>query len=396
VASKRNIAAAAIAIAGTLCLSAIANAANGDDLKQSGPQWPDIYEPKWPNMPGEPGYNPAKSTPAPVTAPATIPAREPDITGSVNPVYKASPVAARWGEFAQPPAIFGEFGLRYVYSSNKTAKNLYDTPGGMMVSRLTYSGMDGNAGEGFGRIEHTSGFFLKGYLGAGVLLNGKLQDEDFPPLTTPYSSTNSHQNKGTLAYASIDFGYSFIRQPGLRVGAFAGYHYLDETVNAYGCIQTAGNAAICGGGGIPDTVKGISQNNHWNSLRVGLDAKIALGDRFSLNLDAAWLPYVKLKGADTHWLRIGDYPGAFTGPIPEDGKGTGYQLEAVLSYALNKDVSFALGARYWRMETDGNTHFENHVVGFTAFPQPVEWKVESLSVFVQGSFKFGPYPTGGL
>ncbi len=402
-ANTRTIAIAAFAIAGMLCICAIAEAA-GDNRAQ----WPNLYEPKWPNVQDETGSDSAKAKPAsrakpepaPVitSAPATIPAHEPEITGSVNPVYKAapaSPVAARWGEFRQPPAIFGEFGLRYVFSSNKTAKNLYDIGGGMLVSRLTYSGMDGHAAEGFGRVEHTSGFFLKGYVGAGILLNGKLQDEDFPPLTLPYSSTDSRQNDGTMAYASVDIGYSFIRQKGLRIGAFAGYHYLDQSVNAFGCVQAATNAGICGGG-LPETWKVISQNNHWNSVRLGLDAKIALGDRFSLNLDAAWLPYVKLNGADTHWLRIGDYPGAFTGPIPEDGTGTGYQLEASLAYAVDRNVSVAVGARYWRMETNGNTHFENHVVGFQAFPQPVDWKVESLSVFVQGSFKFGPYPTGGF
>lgn len=372
-----------------LCIPAIAIAA-----ENGGPQWPNIYEPAWPNVPGEPGYDPAKAAPAP--APLPMRASGPETTGSASPVYKASPVAARWGEFRQPPAIFGEFGLRYVFSSNKTAKNLYGIGGGMMVSRLTYSGMDGHAAEGFGRIDHSSGWFLKGYLGAGMLLKGKLQDEDFfPPNTMPYSSTDSRLNDGTMAYASIDLGYSFIRQPGLRIGAFAGYHYLDQTLNAFGCVQTAANDMICGGG-VPETIKIISQNNHWNSVRVGLDARIALGEGFSLNLDAAWLPYVKLNGADTHWLRIGNYPGAFTGPLPEDGKGTGYQLEAALSYAVNPNVSVAVGARYWRMETDGNTHFDNHVVDRIGFPQPVEWKVESLGVFVQGSFKFGPYPTGGL
>ncbi len=59
---------------------------------------------------------------------------------------------------------------------------------------------------------------------------------------------------------------------------------------------------------------------------------------------------------------------------------------------MSKDVSFAAGGRYWRMQTEGNTHFENHVVGQTAFPQPVHWKTESIGVFVQGSFKFCPYP----
>ena len=83
---------------------------------------------------------------------------------------------------------------------------------------------------------------------------------------------------------------------------------------------------------------------------LGLDAKIALGDRFSLNLDAAWLPYVKLNGTDSHWLRIGTSPGDFTGAVPDDGQGSGYQLEAAIAYAVNPNVSFAVGARYWRME----------------------------------------------
>ena len=231
-----------------------------------------------------------------------------------------------------------------------------------MVSRLTYSGMDGHAAEAFGRVDHTAGFFLKGYVGVGILLNGNLQDEDFFPSPIPYSSTSSKQNDSTLAYASIDFGYSFIRRPGLRIGAFVGYHYLDETLNAFGCAQDAGNTAICSPA-LPETWKVITQSNHWNSLRVGLDARIALGAGFSLNLDAAYLPYVKLNGSDTHWLRIGANPGDFTGPIPENGTGTGYQLEASIAYAVNPNVSVGMGARYWRMETSGNTQFDGHVVG---------------------------------
>jgi Omptin family len=378
---------AALAIAGMLGFSAIANAGN-----DSGPQWPNLYQPQWPNLPGERGYDPAKATPAPASVPAAAP--EPELTtGSVR--KPVSPVAARWGEFKQPPAFFGEFGLRYVYSSTRTAKNLYDIQGDAMLSRLTYGGISGNSGEGFGRIEHTSGFFLKGYVGAGALSGGKLQDEDFPPVTSPYSSTKSQHGEGYLAYGSVDLGFNVIRQPGLRIGAFAGYHYLSSTVNAYGCVQTASNSGICGDP-IPDSVKVISQSNHWNSLRIGLDAKIALGDRFSLNLDAAWLPYVKLGGSDAHWLRIGTTPGAFTGSIPEDGQGTGYQLEAAIAYAVNPNVSFAVGGRYWRMDSSGITHFDGHVVGVNALPQPVEWKVENIGVFVQGSFKFGPYPTGGV
>lgn len=291
-------------------------------------------------------------------------------------------------------SIEGEFGVRYWFSSMRTKKDLYDPTGSFMVSRLDYKDMTGQAGEGFGRVAHSSGLFLKGYLGGGGIFNGKLVDEDFPPVVTPYSSTDSDQRKGSMVYGAIDMGLNVWKRPGLRVGVFAGYHYFDQQVQAYGCSQTAGNPFICAGG-IPTSVLAITQGNVWHSLRTGIDADIWLNDRFRLNVDAAYLPYVKLSGADTHHLRVGTAPGDFTGPIPEDGTGTGWQLQLALAYQYSKDVSFAIGGRYWRMETSGHTHFENHVVGVNASPQPVDWMTESLGVFVQGSFKFGPYLTGG-
>ena len=107
----------------------------------------------------------------------------------------------------------------------------------------------------------------------------------------------------------------------------------------------------------------ITQSNHWNSLRVGLDARIALGDRFSLNLDAAWLPYVKLNGSDNHWLRIGTSPGAFTGGIPEDGHGTGYQLEAAICLRAQSQRQLRGRRPILAHGIEGLTHFEDHVVG---------------------------------
>jgi len=374
---------AVFAIAVVLGTAAIADAAPDE-----GPRWPSIYEPHWPNIPGETGYDASK--PAPVPAPE----RE-IVTGSVQ-----SPVAKRWHDFKPAstivvPAFEGELGLRYWMNFGKTAVNLYDIPGTAMVSRLTYDGLQGHAVEMFGRVDHTSGLYLKGYVGIGIINRGQLNDEDFPPFISPYSSTMSDQREGSIAYASADIGFNVIRQPGFRLGAYAGYHYLDQSVSAYGCGQVGSNGAICGNP-IPNNVLVITQSNHWNSLRLGLDATVKLGGPFSLSLDAAWLPYVKLNGGDSHWLRIGTMPGDFTGEIPEDGQGTGFQLEAALAYAVNSNVKVAVGGRYWRMDASGLSHFENHIVGVNASPQPVDWKVESYGVYVQGSFKFGPYPTGGF
>ena len=43
------------------------------------------------------------------------------------------------------------------------------------------------------------------------------------------------------------------------------------------------------------------------------------------------------------------------------------------------------------MQTTGLTHFENHVVGLVALPQPVDWKIDNFGMFLQLSVKFGPY-----
>ncbi len=293
------------------------------------------------------------------------------------------------------PAFQAEFAARYWYGSAKTGKSLYDVPSSSdaMVSRLTYSGLTTNAGELYGRVAFTGGWFIKGYVGAGGVSQGKLQDEDFPPVVDTYSSTTSGQSGGYLTYASADLGYDVVRGGDFRVGAFVGYHYFDEAVNAYGCAQTAGNPDICQPQ-VPASYEVITQNNAWQSVRLGLDGSVKLGDRFKLSAEAAWLPYVWLNGADTHWLRIGTAIGDFSGPIPEGGTGQGYQFEALLSYQVTQYASVGVGARYWHMQAKGNSDFQDHVVGEDALPQPVDWKTDIYGVFVQGSLKLGPYPIG--
>ena len=290
------------------------------------------------------------------------------------------------------PSYSADFGLRFWYGRSTTAKNLYDTTGSVLVSRLTYGDLSIFAGEAYGRFDLDRRWFLKGYVGGGALRKGNLKDEDFgltPPLN-PYSATSSVQGDGTLAYASLDAGFNVIWGPDFRVGLFGGFHYMNETVTAFGCTQISFNPLICGAVPIPNQVKAITQDNNWYSARLGVDATVEF-DRFRLNVDAAWVPYVWLYGSDAHWLRIGNQPGDFAGPIPEDGTGWGYQLEASLSYRVNEVLSLGIGGRYWYMQTRGFTHFEGAVIGFAAAPQAVEWKTQNFGVFLQASLKLGPY-----
>lgn len=287
------------------------------------------------------------------------------------------------------PAFQTEFGARYWFGTGKTSKNLYGVPSvyNGLVSRLTYGGMLINAGEFDWRVAFSSGWFIKGYIGGGASTKGQLQDEDFPPALTPYSSTTSNEMGGFLGYGSVDVGYDVVRGGDFRVGAFAGYHYLKQAENAFGCVQNAANPLICQPP-IPATVEVISQNNTWNSLRLGLDGAVQLGDHFTLWAEGAWLPYVNLKGHDDHLLRAD-----LGGPIPEDGTGQGFQLEALLSYKVTSYASVGIGGRYWHIATNGSAHFEDVVPG--AMPQPESWKTDIYGGFVQASFKFGPYPVAG-
>ncbi|MGH6684612.1 MAG: outer membrane protein, partial [Pseudolabrys sp.] len=107
-------------------------------------------------------------------------------------------------------------------------------------SRLTYQDLHAWSGESFARADHISGFFVKGFLGAGGITSGTLVDEDFPGFGGAYSNTVSPLS-GHLGYANIDFGYTFLKAPGAKVGAFVGYNYFSQHINGFGCTQVAGD-----------------------------------------------------------------------------------------------------------------------------------------------------------
>jgi hypothetical protein len=300
--------------------------------------------------------------------------------------------------FDPPQWYTVDFGLRAWYGVGKTRKNLYDTTGTQEVSRLTYDKLSIVGGEAYSRFDFSDGWYVKGYLGGAGLWNGTLKDEDFnlppPDFTVPYSATTSEQKFGSLFYFNADVGLDLVRGPDFRVGTFVGYHFLREVVSAFGCAQIASSPEICSPP-IPDSVKVISQVNNWNSLRVGADASFDIGKHLRFGVEGAYLPFVQMFGSDAHFLRIdptATVVGAFTGPVPEDGTGWGYQLEAVLSYRVNEMLNVGIGARYWHMQTSGHAHFEGHVVGVTALPQALDWQVDNLGAFVQASVKLGPNP----
>ena len=300
---------------------------------------------------------------------------------------------------AAPPAQLSgftfEFGSRIWYSTGKLAKDLFDDTrsSGSLNSRLTYGNLTATSLEAFGRADSPAGVFLKGFLGLGDLSRGFLDDEDFPPAIQPYSSTLSQQQGGQLKYGAADIGQTLWRSPRASFGLFAGYGFLSESTNAFGCTQIAGNPFVCVPT-IPGGVLGISEGTRWQFARLGFAGEVRLLDRLKLSGEFAWLPFEQVVANDIHWLRLGTTPFSISGPIPEFGGGTGFQAEALLSYQLTDCINLGIGGRYWALETHGTTDFESVIVGLPLLiqpqPQPLNFSTVRYGGFAQGSYKFGP------
>ena len=225
--------------------------------------------------------------------------------------------------------------------------------------------------------------FLKGNIGAGSLSGGHLNDEDWVIFggTVAYSNTLSDPVKGKIDYATLDLGYDFFRGAAYKLGAFAGYNYYRENKGAYGCTQIANPLSDCVPA-IPGSVLGITEDDTWRSIRIGVNGDVMIADRVKLEADLAYLPYVDFSGTDDHVLR--------SLISPESGTGRGLQLESILSYLITDQFSVGVGGRYWAMWTT-----KDAIADFSFAPCPCQTlpsKTERYGVFLQGAYKFGPPP----
>jgi opacity protein-like surface antigen len=276
-----------------------------------------------------------------------------------------------------------EIGARTWYSSGRFQKDLGSTTTpaqqDILNSRLTYDTTSAS-GELFGRIDMLN-FFLKGFVGGGSHLSGRLNDEDwvipFDPVI-PYSNTLSSA-KGDLAYATLDYGYALFHGPSSKVGGFIGYNYFRENKSAFGCAQIANPNSDCVPP-VPNSVPAITEDDSWQSLRIGLNGVLAFTDRLTLTADAAYLPYAAFRGTDNHLQRT-DVPNTLS---PEAGRGQGVQLEAIIAYSLPKSISIGAGGRYWAMWA---TNATTNIFSTPCPCQTLPARTERYGAFVQASYK---------
>jgi opacity protein-like surface antigen len=255
----------------------------------------------------------------------------------------------------------------------------------LLASRLIYNNLTALSAETYGRVDHSDGLFVKGFLGAGQISNGNLHDEDFPAVFA-YSNTLSSAS-GNLAYANVDLGYTFLRSPESKIGAFVGYNYYTQHVNVYSCEQLASDI-VCAPGAIPPHLFGLAESNSFNSLRVGLSAQYMLTDKLKFTGDAAYLPWTQFRGEDEHIARELLLP-------QRSPKGDGVMLEAILGYKLTDSWELGVGGRYWAWNMRKGTVTFNFSGDTEPAPvEPARFAAERFGVFLQAAYHWGDKTTG--
>ncbi|WP_445488934.1 outer membrane beta-barrel protein [Rhodopseudomonas sp. RCAM05734] len=308
--------------------------------------------------------------------------------------YKAPPLVNSAGGWAV------EVGGRYVAGWSQFQYGLGQPEANPLssISRLTYDDLITSSGEVFARVDMPMNWFVKGFVGGGTIKNGHINDEDFGiDPTMAYTNTNSPEVNGRSRYAVVDAGYDFLRGPAYKVGAFAGYFYYQQKLNAYGCTQIASPAnpaAPCAPGNpgfqsVPPTGSAIlTEYDKWQALRLGIAGEMMLTDRIKLSGEAAYLPYVKFNGEDNHFF---GNSGVLASVDPQWGHGRGVQFESILSYMVTDQFSIGVGGRYWGMWTTDAQKTRVIAEGAPIVaPPPIPFRaaVEQSGVFVQASYKF--------
>lgn len=250
-----------------------------------------------------------------------------------------------------------ELGTRYWLSNgeNRFAHNASAADParfGNPTSVLTYDELDARALELHWRAAFAGSWFFKGHFGLGELRDGSFDDEDYGAGQVKTDDTTSAVRGERFSYLTLDVGKDIWASAGggSRLGVFAGFQQWSEQVDAFGLTVTVGGSAT-----FPDSVRVISNDVRWRSLRLGVTGIAALTPRLRVLADLALVPFADLRNEDSHYLR-GDL-----GPVPNivtTGRGAGVQLELELRYAFTDRLEAGIGARHWELnEKDADVRF---------------------------------------
>ena len=250
-----------------------------------------------------------------------------------------------------------EFGARYWLSSGTSTRShnaqVVQPSLGNPTSVLTYDGLNAHAVELHARVASPERWFIRGNAGLGWVRKGWFDDEDFAAGQAKFSDSTSSVKGNRLSYLTIDVGRDlWVLAGGTTIGVFAGYNYWTERLDANGAFFSVNGL---GATNVEESVRVITNEVTWNSLRLGVAANARFTPRTRLTFDAAWVPYAAVRDEDSHYLRTSP---SDLGPVPNiimEGHGSGVQLDLELRHLIRDSWEIGAGWRYWRLRATRGT-----------------------------------------
>lgn len=266
--------------------------------------------------------------------------------------------------FAEPPSpmslvVGGRLWLTGGYSTN--ALDVGDVK---PRSDLRWRGVDAAVGEV--NVDFLwKRLVVMSSLGGGGINQGVLIDEDFSQSNHQgrFSRTRSDVDGDGLFYINADVGVralTWARGDGSMPGfldALLGYQYWRENYVAFGITSLFPEVVPPA----PNSVKVISQDYTWHSLRIGARTQVELISGLSLKARAFILPWSKHILEDVHHLR-GDLKQDPSFRDEADG-GFGVQLDGGLAYRVWRTLTVEVGYQYWRLDSGSGTSTARTVFG---------------------------------
>lgn len=198
-------------------------------------------------------------------------------------------------------------------------------------------------------------YFFSVDVGIGGIDGGKLTDRDYlgDNRTELFSVSDSTVDDDNVFYVNADIGYRIFNKKKSSIDLLLGYQHWGEKYIAIEGRQTVDPFNLVGLGPFANQGRGISQKDTWDSLRVGVRAKIELFPKLSIKSRLIFVPWTHYESDDIHYLRS-DLKKDPSFEIRADG-GFGVMSDTTISYNIWNGLSVEAGYQIWDIDSGSGT-----------------------------------------
>jgi len=230
---------------------------------------------------------------------------------------------------------------------------------GSVVSDLLWENLDSAIIQFDTELKLKKNFFLYADYGFNSIASIYLTDKDFLTTGTEFSKSIHNNGSGDLWYLNLHLGRNLIESKNkkMAIRGFTGYQRRTEEMYATGpaseFIFFGFDVTFLDPTG--PNQKALTWNYSFNSIKLGLDGKLALTDKVEFSGLITYIPYANLNAKDFHHLREGTSLEDAGSPfVTWDGSGDGFYFAGDISYQSHQNLTLSAGYRYWRLSSEDN------------------------------------------